>query len=828
MSPAKTFGLLTASLILGACHDGTSPPPIPTAPAGLTASVVGATRVELGWQDQSGNETSFAIERETGGTWGQIAQTPSNDAAFTDTTVTAGSTYSYRIRACNGKRCSDPSNEVSVGTAASLKFTEQPSDVAAPDDVFAAGFPIYPYVAVEVLDASGQPLTDYQQPIALSFAKDPSGGTLKGGQSVAPSKGVAIFPGLKIDKAGSGYALAASTTGLGDAASDSFSVTLPGDLNLDGWADEFDLAQLNAHLGATDYPPADINKDGVVDTVDLDILSSHFTPSLDVQDASAVTASGATLGASVRSTDGVVAWFDWGTDPQLATYDSTSTMNVAAGTTPVTATIGPLAADTTYYFRIAARRGSYVAHSEATDSFTVPPSGPAAPSSLTVTSFSDSTVTLGWQDNSSNETRFEIERELAGSGSWSNLGQVGAGVTSFSDTTVAPSTSYTYRVRACNADGCSAYSNKASVTTAAAVAWKQLSAAGTHTCGVTDNGTAYCWGSNNRGELGNGTMTYSDTPQPVSGSLAASEISAGGLGTGDEHTCALTEAGTVLCWGRNNFGQLGDSTTNDHDVPTPIRSSEQFSLVSAGGGYQTCAVTTGQAAYCWGSEAFGQLGNGVSAIAAMPIPTAVQQPSNAASIGAGGFFTCGVFAGGAGYCWGFNQDGELGSSPSNTSTPQAVSGGHVFQTISAGGEHACGLEAGGDIYCWGSNTQGQLGNGTTTGGPTPVKVVASTSFVAVAANYLHTCAIATGGAVYCWGGNAHGELGDGNTTMETTPVLVSLPNAAVSITAGAEYTCAVTETGVAYCWGANSDGQLGIGSTADSADPARVVAPAGK
>ena len=339
-----------------------------------------------------------------------------------------------------------------------------------------------------------------------------------------------------------------------------------------------------------------------------------------------------------------------------------------------------------------------------------------------------------------------------------------------------------------------------------------IAAGYTHTCAVITGGAARCWGANGNGQLGDGTTTARLTPTPVSG-LTNSTSS---IATSSFHTCAVTSGGGATCWGYNYFGQIGDGTTTDRLTPTPVSGlSVGVGSITTGEGY-SCALTTGGGATCWGYNYFGELGDGTTSARATPalvsgLSTGVQ------AVSAGRSHACAVMTGGDVTCWGSNDFGELGDGTITIQpTPAPVSSlASGAAAIADGNGSACAITTGGAATCWGANRYGQLGNGTTTTRlvPTPVSGLGS-GVEAIATGSQHTCAVTTGGAVLCWGRNAYGQLGDGTTTDRWTPTPVSgLSNGVTAIAAGASHTCALTTDGAVTCWGYNVYGQLGNGTT---------------
>ncbi len=345
----------------------------------------------------------------------------------------------------------------------------------------------------------------------------------------------------------------------------------------------------------------------------------------------------------------------------------------------------------------------------------------------------------------------------------------------------------------------------------------QVSANGDMTCAVV-LGSAQCWGYNSNGQLGNGTTTNTNVPTPVTGlSSGVTQITAGG-----SHACAIVSGG-AWCWGKNTDGQLGNGTTTQSSVPVPVTGlSSGVTSISAGDSH-TCAVVS-SIVKCWGANiTSGQLGNGTSTPSSVPVT--VSNIASATMVSAGRFHTCAVASAPAtptiysAMCWGRGDSGELGDTHASavSRTPVVAM---FADMVSAGGYFTCGTYVG-DLFCWGFNGQGQLGIGSTTSTPAPAQVQGLTSGVqqVTTGSAYHACALQNNG-LKCWGYNNTGQLGNpaaggGTTTPMPVPALAS---GVFSVTAGGLHTCAVAITGL-YCWGSNASGQLGIGSNTDAGQP---------
>jgi hypothetical protein len=191
-----------------------------------------------------------------------------------------------------------------------------------------------------------------------------------------------------------------------------------------------------------------------------------------------------------------------------------------------------------------------------------------------------------------------------------------------------------------------------------------------------------------------------------------------------------------------------------------------------------------------------------------------------------GAHTCALTTEGAAYCWGYNANGQLGNNDTAiiTSMPVATVGGVVFQTLSVSKveDVTCGLSTSGEAYCWGQNDQGQLGDGTTTRRIVPTHVAGGLRFRSLAVGTGHACAVAVSGTAYCWGSTPNGAFGDGSTGTRLTPQTSAPGLTFDSIVAGGDYTCALTPAGAAYCWGLGVLGQLGSGLVGISTTPVAV------
>ncbi len=443
----------------------------------------------------------------------------------------------------------------------------------------------------------------------------------------------------------------------------------------------------------------------------------------------------------------------------------------------------------------------------------------------------------------------------------------------------------------------------------------QISAGLAHSCAVISDGSAFCWGDDSFGQLGNGTENESQAPVQVSGVGGAGVLqNVTQISTGDAHGCAVTSDGSAFCWGDDTFGQLGNGAGNESQTPTRVLGVggagflQNITQISAGNAHG-CAVMSDGSAFCWGADGSGQLGNGAAGNSQIPTRVlgvggtgflqnitqisvgnahscavasdgnalcwgadgsgrlgngggSVNSQTPASVLGAGGVgflqnvtqistgsaHSCAVGGDGNAFCWGSDGDGQLGTggvsansqAPAQVPTPGQSATHVLFAQVSTGGLHSCGVTAEGAVFCWGAAGGGRLGSGAAAGGPTPTQVlgVGGTGFLRnvahVSAGKAHTCAVTNNGRVLCWGSDQFGQLGNGGASASSsTPVQVAgvggagfLQNA-IQISAGDSHNCAVTSAGSAFCWGLGSGGALGNGAGVDSQAPAQVLGVGG-
>jgi len=368
----------------------------------------------------------------------------------------------------------------------------------------------------------------------------------------------------------------------------------------------------------------------------------------------------------------------------------------------------------------------------------------------------------------------------------------------------------------------------ATVTTAAAgkVQMVQVAAGANHTCGLSTSGAAYCMGPNANGQLGNGQIGtdggfYRNVPSAVSGGHVFTSITSGYY-----RSCGLTAQGEAWCWGSNDFGALGTGDTVHVVVPTQVSGGHAFTALVTSRDHG-CGIDTAGEAWCWGHNNLGQLGNGGGADSYVPVK--VLGGHVFTSISSTWDHTCAVAQGGDAYCWGYNLRGALGDgTTTQRATPVKVKGGITFASVSGGMSYSCGVSTTGAGWCWGDNSFSTLGNGGATSTESsfvPVALSGGITWAAIAAGPRPaTCGVATSGAAYCWGRNdGIAMLGGTSNGSSTVPSAVWGGVSFASLSAGSTHTCGIGAGGSAYCWGPAVTGALGDGTYTNRSTPTPVA-----
>ena len=287
---------------------------------------------------------------------------------------------------------------------------------------------------------------------------------------------------------------------------------------------------------------------------------------------------------------------------------------------------------------------------------------------------------------------------------------------------------------------------------------------------------------------------------------------------GYNHTCAIVTHGQAYCWGGNAYGQLGNGLGGDSNLPSPVTGLDDAVAVYAGGGFysaaiHTCGLWADGSPVCWGDNGFDQLGDGTGVESNVPV--AVTGLTDVVQISAGASHSCAVKTDGSVWCWGDNYYGQLGNGTSGAGTESLVPvavlniGNAVY--VGTGEGYSCALLDDGRVRCWGRDVEGALGNDSAfTNQSTPVWVNGVTTGVFLSVGPTHSCVALADETFGCWGNNQGSQIGDGTTNNHPTPYYPLLPNI-IAISAGWRHTCALRASGEARCWGDNTEGQLGLG-----------------
>jgi alpha-tubulin suppressor-like RCC1 family protein len=348
--------------------------------------------------------------------------------------------------------------------------------------------------------------------------------------------------------------------------------------------------------------------------------------------------------------------------------------------------------------------------------------------------------------------------------------------------------------------------------------WREVSGRGAHTCAIADDRSLWCWGDNGYGQLG---AVAAPGPTRI-GTNTWEHVDAGRF-----HTCAIATDTTLWCWGDNVFGQLGDSTSERRSEPTMVDPSarDHWRSVSLGV-HHTCGIRDDDSLWCWGEGAYG-------ALADPNLPASQHQLRPNRSRGAwtavavGALHTCAISTERRVRCWGYNASGELGDGTTSSSALGVDVGGTAddWLELVAGAEHMCGRRENAGLYCWGDNRHGQIPSaeiGEITSTPVHIAPRFDAWSGVLALGLWHTCLIDEANRLWCAGANGMGQLGRGTGThFQPT----KLDGEWVDAAAGDRMTCALDPARDAYCWGNSTYGAIGDGTLSSRQTPAKIIEP---
>jgi alpha-tubulin suppressor-like RCC1 family protein/uncharacterized protein YjdB len=497
-------------------------------------------------------------------------------------------------------------------------------------------------------------------------------------------------------------------------------------------------------------------------------------------------------------------WTRWGTSASALSDSSTNIGITDAGADlRFFIELPGLAPATTYFYRVHARNAAG-ADSTPVQSFATPDTAPPPPTALTAVPTGES-IYLSWHA-SSRATSYRLERSADGSPTWSTLATLGADSLKYVNGWDGTGThDYSYRVLACREVGCSPPTDTVQAPLDALVRATSAVVGREHSCALQPvSGDLLCWGANDLDQVSGDVEGSVSSPIHLQAGTKYVQIAAG-----YNRTCGLLADGRAYCWGAWSNVPGVDAT------PQLVPGGFAFRTISVSVDH-ACGLTVAGAAYCWGSNHSYQLARPDSTFRTTT-PVLIPGGLTFRSISAGYDQTCGVTTGNQAYCWGWNGSGQLGIDDTDAlhthvDAPFPVAGGHGFATVSAGDQATCGVTTTGQAFCWGDNGGGQLGTGGASLERVPAPVAGGLTFSAISAGSGYTCGLTTGRQAYCWGVNEVGGLGTGNNNSTFTPAPVAGGHHFTSVTAKFGHSCGIEVDQKLYCWGWNNSDQLGDGS----------------
>jgi alpha-tubulin suppressor-like RCC1 family protein len=488
-----------------------------------------------------------------------------------------------------------------------------------------------------------------------------------------------------------------------------------------------------------------------------------------------------------------------------------SNWHTTASQSQTTTTFENLIPGSTYFVRVRAQNDvGFSAYSQIVSATTTPLDFPI---NLRQQARGNGSITLAWEPPDGNPeliTDYVVEYSSDSGSTWTSVNDGVSTETTAVILGLNSGVSYAFRVKSKAGTASSVWIYPEMENATSVVAGTSSS------CLLSIAKTVMCWGQNTYGQLGDGTTTSAISPKIVSALSNVVDID-----LDSQHVCAVTRSGSVYCWGANSSGQAGVPGGASVTAPTLVPGINNAVSVRVGATH-SCALISGGSVMCWGSNSSGQLGNGTSATSVTPVQ--VSNLLGALSFDAGGSTTCAVTSTRTVQCWGQANSGQIGNGSTFKSLIPAASSISSVSSVSVGSTHVCAVKISNEVWCWGSGASGKLGNSTTVNRNTPFKVpnLLANSVSAGASN---TCAVIPTGSIKCWGLGTSGQIGNGTQTSHSLPI--STGGGVISpskLAIGAVHACVIGSLNKVFCWGSNSNSQLGTPPGSINTVPQNVIA----
>ncbi len=325
---------------------------------------------------------------------------------------------------------------------------------------------------------------------------------------------------------------------------------------------------------------------------------------------------------------------------------------------------------------------------------------------------------------------------------------------------------------------------------------KSVTNNGSTTAAITTDGDLYCWGQNDYGQVGNGTITDQTSPQKVLSNVES-------VCLGNKNSAVITTNSDLYCWGKNDCGQVGNGTEVNQASPQKVLSNVKSVFYN---NVRWAVITISGDLYCWGKNNYGQVGNGATINQTSPVKIL----SDVKSVCLGYKNNAAITINEDLYCWGENNYGQVGNGTTIKQTSPIKVLGNI-KSVSLSDYNSAAITTDGDLYCWGKNDDGQVGNGITINQARPIKILSNVKSVSLSG--YNSAAITENGDLYCWGSNGYGQVGNGTTKNQLKPkkILSNVDSVFWEERNGA----AITTDRDLYHWGDNTFGQIGNGTIAD-------------